>query len=187
MVQYFSGSRPEVLLCVFFQFGAAISLGIFTASMVSRLRFLGVTASGTNIAWFGGLAVALNMMASVSLLWVMIHPGITQDPRLLNAFYDLSFFFGGPGFSVPMGLLIAGISIPAGFMKLLPKGVVFFGLILAVIGVVSSLDILTGKALFLIPLTRFPAFVWLILAGFQMPAARKRKVPEKGVQRMQED
>ena len=39
----------DVLLCAFFQFGAAVPLGIFTATIVSRLRFLGVKAAGATI------------------------------------------------------------------------------------------------------------------------------------------
>jgi len=48
-----------------------------------------------------------------------------------TALYYLSYAFGGPGFSVPMGLLMAGVCIPAAFRKLLPKWVVAFGLLLA--------------------------------------------------------
>jgi hypothetical protein len=45
----------------------------------------------------------------------------------------------------------------------------WFGLILAVIGELSWLSMVVPAALFLIPLTRFPAFVWLIAAGFLLP------------------
>src|SRR6266568_4738576 len=38
---FFQSRQHEVLILASLQFGAAIPLGIFTASMVSRLRFLG--------------------------------------------------------------------------------------------------------------------------------------------------
>jgi hypothetical protein len=76
------------------------------------------------------------------------------------------------GFSVPMGLLIAGICIPAAFRKLLPKWLVVFGLMLAVAGELSALSLVIPKALFLIPLTRFPGFIWLIAAGFALPRGK---------------
>jgi hypothetical protein len=41
-------------MCAFLEFGAAIPLGIFTATMVSRLQFLGVRAAGAQIGFFGG-------------------------------------------------------------------------------------------------------------------------------------
>src|ERR1700730_703618 len=151
---FFQTRASAVLFCAALQFGAAIPLGIFTATVVSRLRFLGVRAAGTEIAFFGGLATALNMMASSSVLWTMSYPGISQEPALLQALHRLTFALGGPGFSVPFGLLMAGVSVTAGFNKLLPRWIVILGLVLAVAGELSWLDILFSKALFLIPLTR---------------------------------
>ena len=42
IVSYFQEHASAALMCAFFHFGAAIPLGIFTATAVSRLRFLGV-------------------------------------------------------------------------------------------------------------------------------------------------
>jgi hypothetical protein len=169
LVAFFQLRPTAVLLCAFFQFGSAVALGIFTASTVSRLHFLGVRAAGAHIALFGGLATAISVMASSCVLWVMAYPGIAQDAAVVRALYYLAFILGGPGFSVPLGLLMAGVSIPAAFMKLLPKWIVVLGLALAVIGELSWLNLVIPQALFLIPLTRFPGFVWLIAAGFSLP------------------
>jgi hypothetical protein len=169
---YFQDHSRAALACAFLQFGAAIPLGIFTATMVSRLQFLGVRVAGAHIALFGGLMTAFNMAASALVLWVMAYPGIAQDAAVLRALYYLTFAFGGVGFSVPMGLLIAGLSIPAAFLKLLPKWLVVFGIVLAVIGELSALALVIPNALFLIPLTRFPAFIWLIAAGFALRKTR---------------
>jgi hypothetical protein len=62
--------------------------------------------------------------------------------------------------------LIAGITVPAAFMKLLPKWLVITGLGLAVIGEVSWLALVFQRTPFLIPLTRFPGFIWLVAVGF---------------------
>ena len=172
----FFKARPSVvLLCAFLQFGAAIPLGIFTASAASQLRFLGVRAAGANIALFGGFATSFNMMAASSVLWTMTYPGIAQDGPLIQALYRFSFALGGPGFSVPLGLLIAGISVTAGFGKLLPKWLVVMGLVIAVIGELSWLQIVFPQLLPLIPLTRFPGFIWLIAAGFALPRTVDRE------------
>ena len=176
---FFRGRPSAVLLCAALQFGAAIPLGIFTATLVSRLRFLGVRAAGTDIALFGGFATAINMMASSSVLWTMSYPGIAMEPALLQALYRLTFALGGPGFSVPLGLLMAGVSITAGFAKLLPKWIVILGIVLAVIGELSWLDILFPQALPLIPLTRFPGFVWMIAVGFLLPKTIDRAQAEQ--------
>jgi hypothetical protein len=172
IVAYFQGHSTAVLACAFLQFGAAIPLGIFTATMVSRLQFLGVRVAGAHIALFGGLMTAFNMAASALVLWVMAYPRIAQDAAVLRALYYLTFAFGGVGFSVPLGLLMAGLCIPAVFFKLLPKWLVVFGIVLAVIGELSALALVIPNALFLIPLTRFPAFIWLIAAGFALRKTR---------------
>ena len=166
---FFQLRSSAVLFCAALQFGAAIPLGIFTATVVSRLRFLGVRAAGAYIALFGGFATAFNMMAAGSVIWVMSYPGIAQEPLLVQALYRLGFALGGPGFSVPFGLLVAGVSVTAGFSKLLPKWIVLPGLVLAVAGLSSWFVILFPKLMFLIPLTRFPGFIWLIAAGFALP------------------
>ena len=169
---YFQGHASAALWCAFLQFSAAIPLGIFAASTVSRLQFLGVRAAGAFIALFGGLMTAFDIAACALIMWVMAYPGIAQDPAVLRALYYLAFAFGGVGFSVPLGLLIAGICIPAAFMRLLPRWLIVFGLALALTGELSCLTLIMPKALPLIPLTRFPGFIWLIAAGFTLPSAR---------------
>jgi hypothetical protein len=113
MVDFFSHRQAGVLFCAFLQFGSVIPLGIFTATAVSQLRFLGVRAAGTHIALFGGFLTATNIMITSSILWAMIYPGVPQDAALTQALYRVSFSLGGPGFSVPFGILLAGVSITA--------------------------------------------------------------------------
>ncbi|MFZ0861176.1 MAG: hypothetical protein WCA27_03100 [Candidatus Sulfotelmatobacter sp.] len=86
-----------------------------------------------------------------------------------------------PGFSMPMGLLMAGVSVPAAFLKLLPKWVVWLGLGLAVCGELRWLNLIAPQALFLVPLTRFPSFVWLIATGFLLPKSITRRLASSEV------
>jgi hypothetical protein len=108
------------------------------------------------------------------IAWTMVFPGVAADDGVLRALYYLGFAIGGVGYSVPMGLLIAGIAVPSGFMRLLPRWMVVFGIVLGVIGEASTFALLSPKLTFLIPLTRFPGFIWLMIAGFRL-AARKGK------------
>src|SRR3974390_3363309 len=119
IVSYFQTHATAVLICVFLHIGSMIPLGIFTATVVSRLRFLGVEAAGPNIALFGGFMTVFSGFAAGFTVWAMIHSGVTQDATLTTALYYLSYAFGGPGFSVPMGLLMAGGGVPAGFLILI--------------------------------------------------------------------
>jgi hypothetical protein len=174
IVRFFIARPTAVLACAFLQFGAAIVLGLFTVSVVSQLKYLGVKAAGTGIALFGGLLSAFNMMAGTFFLWAMTYPGIAQDQPLLHALYRLTFAFGGIGFSVPCGLLFAGVSVTSGLYRLLPKWIVILGLIVAAIGELSWFEMLTPHVFALIPLTRFPGFVWLIAVGFALPKTKTR-------------
>lgn len=172
----FFQSRPDAArLCALFQFGAAVPLGLFTASIVSRLEFLGVRAAGPRIAMFGGFTAALTMMASSGVLWAMSQPGIAADGTLLHALYWLVQAFGASGFAVPFGLLVAGVSIPVLILKLAPRWIAWLGIALAVAAELSWFYLITPAALPLVPLTRFPGFAWMIAIGFALPATSARE------------
>lgn len=174
MAAYFQQHSKAVLLCAFLQFGSAIPLGLFTATIVSRLQFLGVRAAGATMALWGGFAASFALTGCSMVLWVMTRPGIADDLLLTKALYYVSFGFGGFGYSVPFALLMAGVSVPALFYRLVPKWIAILGLVLAGFGVLSWLSIVFSLAVFLIPLTRFPGFVWMIAAGFALPNAARR-------------
>jgi hypothetical protein len=170
VIAYFRENAERVRWCAFLQFGSAVPLGIFTATMVSRLRFHGIRAAGPTIALLGGFLATLSVIVSSLVVWVLSQPGIAAASELTRALHYFAFAMGGPGYSVPFGLLVAGVSVSAGFAKLLPRWLVVFGLGLAAAGELSALDLVVPGALFLIPLTRFPGFVWLVAAGFKLPA-----------------
>jgi hypothetical protein len=169
VVSYFSTRAHAVLICAFIQLGAAIPFGIFAATVASRLHFLGVNAAGTSSAFFGGAMAAINELNSGAVISVMGKSLVAQNAALVQAFHYLAVALGGPGFTMPFALLMAGVSVTAGLLKLLPKGLLAFGLLLALTGELSWLSIVIPQADFLIPLTRWLGFVWLIVAGFKLP------------------
>jgi hypothetical protein len=134
----------------------------------TRLRWLGVKAVGPSIALLGGLLTTVNMVVGCMIAWTMVFPGVAADEGVLRALYYMGFALGGVGYSVPMGLLIAGIAVPSGYMRLLPRWMLVFGFILGVIGETSCLALLSPAMTALIPLTRFPGFIWLMIAGFML-------------------
>jgi hypothetical protein len=163
--------RPAAaLLCAFLQFGSAIPLGIFTATISSRLQFLGVKAAGAQIALFGGFGAAAAVASSSMVLWAMARPGVSADVVLTQALYFLMYALGGPGYTVLLGLLIAGVSVVAFFYKLVPRWISVLGFVLAISGELSWLNLELPSALFLVPLTRFPGFLWMISIGFTLPS-----------------
>lgn len=95
VLAFFQQRAGAAVLCAFLHFGSAIPLGIFTAAIVSRLRFLGVRAAGVEIALFGGFATAALLMASSTVLWAIASAGAAQDPSLTMALHFLNFALGG--------------------------------------------------------------------------------------------
>lgn len=171
-VAYFRTHGARVGWCAFFQFGSAVPLGIYTATMVSRLRFLGVRVAGVDIAHFGGFMASAMVMVSGLGQWVLAQPGSTGDDALSLALYHLVYATGGSAYSVTLGLLCAGLAVPALLMRLVPRWLALCGIGLVVIGELSVLSLIVPEALPLIPLTCFPAFIWLILMGAKLPAGR---------------
>jgi hypothetical protein len=173
-VRSFVEHALAVRVMAFLQFGAAIPLGIFTATLASRFRFLGVEVAGVSIALFGGLAAAVFIAASGLIQWVLSSPGVAEgaaDARLLQL---LAFATGGPGHVVPLGLLLAGASITGGVTRLLPRWLMWFGIVLAAFAELSTLTLILEPAAFLLPLARFPAFIWILCVAVMLPSRRSR-------------
>jgi hypothetical protein len=169
IISFFQTQATRVLTCVLFQTGAMICLGLFTAVVVSRMQFLGVRAAGVYIALLGGFLTVFDSLGAGMATWTLIRPVIAQTPSSILALNYFSYALGGPGFSIPMGLLMAGVSVSAGLSKLIPKWVMILGLFLAACGELSVFHLIFPQLLFLIPLTRFPGFIWIVAVGFTLP------------------
>jgi hypothetical protein len=95
--RYFVEHAKAVQIAAFIQFGAAIPLGLFTATLASRLRFLGIEAAGVTIALFGGFAASFFLGCSALVQWVLAFPGVADDPPNARVLQLLAFATGGPG------------------------------------------------------------------------------------------
>lgn len=177
IVTFFRENGRQLAITSALQFGSAIPLGLFTATVANRFRFLGIRAAGVNIALFGGWTTASVMLVATSVMWAAASVATAARDDLLLALYRLQMAIGGPGFSVPFGLLLAGIAVTGGLSRLLPPWFAILGVLLALIGELSWLFLFTPKALPLIPLVRFPGFLWLIAAAWLLPNTRAAKIP----------
>jgi hypothetical protein len=80
----------------------------------------------------------------------------------------LSFLFGGPAYAAGFGLLAAGVSITSYFSRLLPRWLVVLGMVVAVAGEFSTLSLIAYPANFLLPITRYLGFIWLMWAAVKL-------------------
>lgn len=152
------------------QLCAAIPLGLCAVVMVSRLSFHRVRAAGVYIALFGGVGAALFMAISALAGWTLSQPGVADDLGALRVAQLFMFATGGVGHTVLLGLLLAGISLPSLMFGLLPRWACWYGLVIAAVAELSVLSLAFPLLSVLLPLARFPAYVWLLIAAFALPA-----------------
>jgi hypothetical protein len=114
------------------------------------------------------------MFMAVSSLatWALSQPGVAADTGAMRAVQLFAFATGGFGHTATLGLLLAGVSVPSLAFGLMPRWACWFGLIVAAIAELSSISMLLPAASPLLPLGRFPALIWLIVAGFSIPKKR---------------
>jgi hypothetical protein len=170
-------SPTAVRVSNFFLFGSAIPFGIFAVTIVSRLRFMGVRAAGTNIALLGGLIATIALILSGSVGWILSVPEVLASAQIVKAISFLNFLLGGVVFAVGFGLLAAGVSITCYFMRLLPRWLVAFGMLLALTGELSSLSLVAYPANFFIPITRYLGFIWMFSVAISLTRGRQGAQP----------
>jgi hypothetical protein len=92
---------------------------------------------------------------------------------MVRAILFLSFLFGGAAYAVGFGLLAAGVCVASYFPRLLPRWLIALGMLVAVAGEFSSLSLVVYPANFLIPITRYLGFIWLLLAAVKLTKSRR--------------
>jgi hypothetical protein len=175
ILAYFRDHQLAVRISALLQFAAAIPLAIYAATANARLHQLGIRAPGATIALAGGLLAAAFMACSALVSWVLSRPEVADEPVLVRALQNLAFITGGPGHVVPLGILIAGISVPGLLARLLPRWLTIAGLVIAALAELTTFTLLVADASYLLPVARFTGLAWLVIAGFLLPLDRERR------------
>jgi hypothetical protein len=162
----------------FCELASAIPLGIFIAVTISRLRFLGIHAAGESIAFLGGISATMMLTFSALATWSLTRPGIAEATGAVRALQALGFVGGGPGFVVPLGLFLAGVSVTAGLNKLIPRWLMWLGILVAIACELASLTLLNFKAGYFIPVGRFISIIWMIGVSLTLPTSIASAVHE---------
>jgi hypothetical protein len=174
VTDYYRQHAVSVQAGAIFLFAASVPLLIYASTVSARLRQLGITAPGATIAMAGGVIASTMLSLSAMLVWALSRPSVTADDALIHGLSTLSFLTGGVAHVVPLGLLLAGISVPALIVRLLPRPVAWAGLIIAAIAELSTLSLVFPAFAILLPIARFPALIWLVVAGALLPTQRPK-------------
>jgi hypothetical protein len=158
-----------------FVFGSSVPLAIYAATASARLRQLAVTAPGPTIALAGGVLAAGALGLSSLLLWPLAERDVTADAALVRALYFLVYLTGGAAHVVTLGLLVAGMAVPILILRLEPRPLAWTGLAIAVIAELTTLVLIWPAVSPLLPVARFGALIWLLVAGLLLPHRRANR------------
>jgi hypothetical protein len=164
--------RTGLQVAGFLSFGASAPLAIWSATVYRRLRTLGVTAPGAVIALAGGLLAAASLAMSGLISWTSAQVAPIASPALARALGDLGFAAGSAGFVVPLGLLLAGVSVPSLILRLTPRLWAWFGLVVAAVSMLATFVLLTTALDPTLPIGRFGSLIWLIGVSVLLPRTR---------------
>jgi hypothetical protein len=175
ILRYFAMQSAAVRADGILVFGSSVPLAIYAATASARLRQLGVTAPGATIALAGGILAAGSLGLSGLLQWTLAQPAVRADAPLVRAVQDLAFLTGGPAHVIFLGLLVAGLAVPALILRLVPAWLAWAGLAIAGLAELTTLTLIWPALAGLLPAARFPALAWLIAVGLVLPRRRPRR------------
>jgi hypothetical protein len=172
---YVRAHPAAVRTAAVFTFASSVPLAIYAATASARLRQLGVTAPGATIALAGGVLAAGALGLSGLVLWPLAEHDVSADEGLVRALYFLVYLTGGPGHIVALGLLVAGMAVPMLILRLIARPVAWTGLAIAALSELTTLALVWPALSPLLPIARFSALVWLIVAGTLLPHRRANR------------
>lgn len=159
-----------------FRFAASVPLIVFGAAAAAQLGRVGVRAAGPVIG-LAGAVLASGALALAGLLhWVLAQADPQAPLALLVALHDLAFVTGGPWHIVGLGLLVAGIAVPALVYGLLPRWLAVAGIAVAGACELTTLALVIDPIAEVIALARYPALLWLLTVAWMLPATPRSAV-----------
>lgn len=170
-VAYIAKYGWTIQLGSFFELLSAIPLGLFVATVVSRLRFLGVSAAGESIAFLGGVGATVMLILSALANWSLARPGVAEASGAVQALRSISFASAGPAFVILLGFFVAGVSLTCGCYKLMPRWLMWLGIVIAIACELATVTVLNFKAGYFIPGGRFISILWMIGVSLKLPVS----------------
>jgi len=151
---------------------AAVALLWFAATVAARLRRVGRTGVGPELALAGGIMSASTLLFSASALLVLGSTDLASDDATAALLYHLSFWLGGPIHVAGLGLLIVSAAYGLG----LPKWLSIAGLVIGTAGMLASLSAIVPPLVLFTPIGRFLGFIWIVVATVLL-ALRRSPAP----------
>ncbi|TCK19847.1 DUF4386 domain-containing protein [Pseudonocardia endophytica] len=148
---------------------SAAPLAVFAAAAAQRLWALGARVAGPVIGLVGGLLAPSALVLSGLAAWTAATAAQWGDGAVVLTASTLSFAAGGVGFALGSALLLAGLAVPAGLMRLLPRPLAVAGVVVAVLAALAPLSLITSALYALLPIARFGGMLWFVAAAVLLP------------------
>jgi hypothetical protein len=165
---YFADNQGITEVLSLTQAGSAACLAVFAGVVAVAIRRRDVGGS-REAAWClvgGGLAAAMLLLSAV-VLWALSREPFVASAASVGALHQFAFAAGGAGHVVPLGILVGAASIAALRSGLHARWLAKFGAASAVVSLLSVVTLVAlGPLVVLIPIGRFSAFVYVVVAGF---------------------
>ncbi|HET6212146.1 MAG TPA: DUF4386 domain-containing protein [Micromonosporaceae bacterium] len=169
VLAYYRDHATTVRLSATMVFAASIALAVWVATGYGRLRELDITGPAPAVALVGGVVSSSSLGLCGLVGWVASRSGTLDSAPVARTLADLSFMTGGPGHVVPFALLVAGFAVPILLSRLVSPAVGWTGLVLAGVGVISTLTLLVPGLAYALPVARFGGLIWLIVVSTVLP------------------
>jgi hypothetical protein len=167
---YFRESRDATRFNAFVQLAAALPLLVYSAVAATRLRALGDRSAAPMIALAAGTASAACLALSAMTQWALSRPHtLDAGGALVRALQDLAFVAGGPGHVGFLGVLVGAVSLAAWSGRHLPAWIAGLGGLVAALSILSIFTLIFDDASSLLPVARFPTFIWLLVTAMALP------------------
>jgi hypothetical protein len=160
---------------------AAAPLAVLTAAAAHRLRSLGARVAGPVIALVGGVLASASLLLSGVTGWAAAGTASGVGPdgaAVVRALTQVSFAAGAFGFALGSGLLLAGLSVPALILRLVPRPLAAAGVGVGVLGGLAIVGMLVTPLQFLLPVVRFGGLI--VLAGLALTLPLNRRAARTG-------
>jgi hypothetical protein len=172
--RYFRDTRDATRLNALVQLAATVPLLAYGAIAGNRLRAIGDRSAAPVIAVAAATLSAACLALAAIGQWALSRPHTLQEGgTLLRALQDLAFMAGGPAHVVSLGALVAAVSVSASASRCLPRWIVALGGLVAILSALSILTLYFDVAAWLLPVARFPSFVWLLVTAIALPATTR--------------